>query len=159
MRRIKAIFRSNIYAGRTFQNLLIGSALVALSVMIHTVGLIATAAITPYVVKRLGLHVNDVGRTLVMTATVLGILGILTLEIWAWALGYLAVGTVPRLGDAISLSTAMFSTVGYGELRFDPAWRLLTALEGVAGFLLIGWSTAFLVRAATRHGPFRADHF
>jgi hypothetical protein len=142
-----------------FQNLMIGSALVAMSVMIHTLGLILTAAITPHVARRLGLHVNDVGRTLVMTATVLGILGILTLEIWSWALGYLIVRAVPSLGDALYLSTAMFSTIGYGELVFDPAWRLLTALEGVAGFLLIGWSTAFLVRAATRHGPFRSDLF
>lgn len=142
-----------------FENLFVGSALVAMSVMIHTVGLILTAAITPYVARRLRLHVNDAGRTLVMTATVLGILGILTLEIWGWALGYLMVDAVPSLGDALELSTAMFSTIGYGGLSFNPAWRLLTALEGVAGFLLIGWSTAFLVRAATRHGPFSAELF
>ena len=35
----------------------------------------------------------------------------------------------------------------------------MTALEGINGFLMIGWSTAYLVRASTRHGPFRKEHF
>jgi hypothetical protein len=63
------------------------------------------------------------------------------------------------LEDALSLSTDVFSTIGYGDLPFDPAWRLLTALEGINGFLMIGWSTAYLVRASTLHGPFRVEHF
>ena len=53
----------------------------------------------------------------------------------------------------------MFSTIGYGELAFDPSWRLLTALEGINGFIMIGWSTAYLVRASTLHGPFRDKDF
>ena len=35
----------------------------------------------------------------------------------------------------------------------------LTALEGINGFLIIGWSTVYLVRASILHGPFRAEHF
>ena len=124
------------------QNLAAGSALVALSVLIHTAGLILIAAATPIVARRLGLRGHDIGRTLLMTATVLGILSVLTVEVWTWALA------------------AMFSTIGYGAIVFDPHWRLMTALEGINGFLLIGWSTAFLVRASTRHGPFRKEeHF
>jgi hypothetical protein len=142
------------------QNLAAGSALVALSVLIHTAGLILIAAATPIVARRLGLLGNDIGRTLVMTATVLGILSVLTVEVWSWALAYVAIGATASFGDALYLSTAMFSTVGYGAITYDPNWRLLTALEGINGFLLIGWSTAFLVRASTRHGPFRKEeHF
>lgn len=137
-----------------------GSALVALTVLIHTVGLILVAAATPRLAHRLGLHNHDVGRTLVMTGTVLGLLGILTLEVWSWAVAYDLLGATRSFPDALYLSTAMFSTVGYGEIHVDPAWRLLTALEGVNGFLLIGWSTAYLVGASTRHGPFRhGEHF
>lgn len=141
-------------------NLFAGSLLVAFSVLIHTSGLIALGAVVPFFVRRLGWHSHDIGRTLAMTATVMGLLGILTLEVWTWALAYDALGATTRFADALSLSTAMFSTVGYGDLSFDPNWRLLTALEGINGFLLIGWSTAFLVRASTRHGPFRSnEHF
>lgn len=142
-----------------FHNLMAGSALVSLTVLIHTVGLIVIAAATPWLARRLGLSSHDIGRTLVMTATVLGLLGIMTLEVWSWALAYVVLGASANLPDALFLSTAMFSTLGYGGSKFDQAWRLLTALEGVNGFLMIGWSTAYLVRAATRHGPFRTEHF
>ncbi len=143
-----------------FENLMIGSGLVALSVLIHTIGLIVIARATPVVAGRLGLRNHDVGRTLVMTATVLGILAVLTVEVWTWAIAYLLLGSISNLMDALSLSTAMFSTAGYGTVIFNPDWRLLTSLEGIDGFLLIGWSTAYLVRASTRHGPFRKDeHF
>ncbi|WP_292396152.1 hypothetical protein [Mesorhizobium sp.] len=37
---------------------------------------------------------------------------------------------------------------------------MLAALEGVSGFLLIGWSTAYLIAAGTRIGPFKTgEHF
>jgi hypothetical protein len=142
------------------QNLLAGSALAALTVLIHTGGLILIAGITPSLARWFGFHNHDVGRTLVMTGTVLGILGILTLEIWSWALAYVWLGATSHFSNALYLSTTMFSTIGYGEVRVAPAWRLVTALEGINGFLMIGWSTAYLVAAATRHGPFRrGDHF
>jgi len=136
-----------------------GSALVTLTVLIHTVGLILVAAATPRLAHWLGLHNHDVGRTLVMTGTVLGLLCILTVEVWSWAIAYKILGVTPVFEDALYLSTAMFSTIGYGEISVAPFWRLLTALEGINGFLLIGWSTAYLVRASTLHGPFRREHF
>jgi len=142
------------------QNLAVGSGLVALTVLVHTVGLILVAATIPLLARWLGFHNHGVGRTLAMTGTVLGILGILTLEVWGWAVAYVLLDVTRDLADALYLSTAMFSTLGYGEIRIAPAWRLLTALEGINGFLMIGWSTAFLVAAATRHGPFRqGEHF
>jgi len=140
-------------------NLAAGSFLVVVSVLIHTGGLILIAAIMPAVARRLGLHNHDIGRTLVMTGTVLGILVILTLEIWSWALLYTGLSATENFSDSLFLSTAMFSTIGYGQIHLDPSWRLLTGLEGVTGFLMIGWSTAYLVRASTQHGPFKDRHF
>jgi hypothetical protein len=142
------------------QNLAAGSGLVALTVLIHTAGLILVASVVPRLARLLGFHNHDIGRTLVMTGTVLGILAILTIEVWSWALAYMALDATAGFSDALYLSTAMFSTIGYGEVRIEPAWRLLTALEDINGFLMIGWSTAYLVGAATRHGPFRqGEHF
>lgn len=140
-------------------NLAAGSALAVFTVLTHMGGLIIIAAVLPWVARKLGLHTHDAGRTLVMTAAVLGILALLTLEIWAWAIAYGVLGVTADFPDALYLSTAMFSTAGTAAPLFHPVWRLLTALEGIIGFLMIGWSTAYLVRAATRHGPFRQDHF
>ena len=48
-----------------------------------------------------------------------------------------------------------FSTLGYGDILVAPQWRILAGLEGMNGFLLIGWSTAYLVSVSSRFGPFR----
>lgn len=142
------------------QNLGAGSVLVALTVLIHTGGLILVAAATPYLARHLGLHRHDIGRTVVMAIMVLGIMAILTVEVWSWALAYTALSVTTSFPDGLYLSTVLFSTIGYGGVAFEGRWRLMTALEGIDGFLLIGWSTAFLVRASTRHGPFRREeHF
>jgi hypothetical protein len=91
---------------------------------------------------------------------VLGIFALHTVEIWMWAALFFVMGEIVRFEDALYFSTATFSTIGYGDIILSPAWRLLGALEGINGFILIGWSTAFLVAASTRHGPFRlGEHF
>jgi hypothetical protein len=95
-----------------------------------------------------------------MVTTVLGIFILHTTEVWVWAAVFAAVHAVPGFYNALYLSTVMFSTVGYGEISVAASWRLLVALESINGFILIGWSTAYLVGASTRHGPFRANkHF
>lgn len=137
-----------------------GSSLVALTVLIHTGGLVVLARMTPRAAKWLRLHSNDLGRSLVMMTSVLGIFALHTVEVWLWAFAYILLNSTHSFIDALDLSTAMFSTVGYGQIVVAPAWRLLTALEGINGFILIGWSTAYLVGVSTRHGPFRkAEHF
>jgi hypothetical protein len=140
--------------------LTIGSLLVAITVLVHTVGLVALSRWTPHLVNGLRLHRHDVGRSLTMVTIVLGIFAIHTVEIWIWAMAMDWVGAVRGFENALFVSTIMFSTVGYGEVVIVPAWRLFVSLEAINGFILIGWSTAYLVGAATRHGPFRPDrHF
>jgi len=141
-------------------NLTIGSLLVALTVLIHTAGLVLLSRVTPWAGRKLGLHNHDVGRAFIMMASVLGIFMLHTMEVWSWAAMFAYLRVTPSFFDALDLSTAMFSTVGYGQTNMDPSWRLLTALEGINGFILIGWSTAYLVGVSTRHGPFKkGDHF
>jgi hypothetical protein len=142
-------------------NLLLGTLLMALTVLVHMAGLVLMGRLTPDVAKRLGFHTHDLGRALVMTGSVLGLFLLHTIEVWLWAAAFESVGAVRNFSNALELSTAMFSTLGYdGSEVIAPQWRLLTALEGINGFLLIGWSTAYLVGVATRHGPFRGgEHF
>jgi hypothetical protein len=73
---------------------------------------------------------------------------------------FLATNAITPFQDALYFSTVSFSTVGYGDIIVGAQWRLLASLEAINGFLLIGWSTAYLVSASTRHGPFRlGEHF
>lgn len=141
-------------------NLTVGSILVALTVLIHTGGLVLLSRFTPKLAEQFGLHNNDIGRSLLMMTSVLGLFALHTIEIWLWAFAYSALQSAQSFSDALNLSTALFSTIGYGGVPINQEWRLLMALEGIDGFILIGWSTAYLVGVATRHGPFRkAEHF
>jgi hypothetical protein len=83
-----------------------------------------------------------------------------TMEVWNWAVAYSLTGALPNFRTALYFSTATFSTLGYGDIVLTPQWQLLGSLEGVNGFLLLGWSTAYLVAASNRYGPFRTgEHF
>ena len=62
-----------------------------------------------------------------------------------FGLFYLVVGAVPDLEQALYFSASAYATLGQPEASFPLEWRLVGALEGLAGFLLLGWSTAFFV--------------
>jgi hypothetical protein len=137
-----------------------GTVLIAITVFTQTFGLILLSNAMPHIVRWGRLHRHGFGKTVAMVATVFGLFLIHTVEIWTWAGAYLALGTLPNFTDALYFSTVTFSTLGYGDIVLAPEFRLFGALEGVSGFLLIGWSTAYLVSASTRYGPFRAgEHF
>lgn len=141
-------------------NLAIGTLVIALTVVVHTLGLVGLSSATAAAIRWLKLNKHALGRSVAMLVTVLGLFALHTLEIWLWAFSYVLLGAHPSFEEALYFSTSTFSTVGYGDVLLQPQWRLLGALEGVGGFILIGWSTAYLVAASTRHGPFRiGEHF
>jgi hypothetical protein len=141
-------------------NLSLGTLLIAATVLIHTFGLIVLSSVMGGVVVWWRLHQHGVGKTIAMVTTVLGLFLIHTVEVWTWAGAYFVLGAVGSFEDTLYFSTVTFSTLGYGDITLPRDWRLFGSLEAVNGFLLIGWSTAYLVSASTRHGPFRSgEHF
>ena len=143
-----------------FANLALGLALITLTAMVHMVGLIALSRVMVGLVSRFSLDRHPISKATAMILTVLGLFLVHTVEIWIWAAAYLALGTVQNFEEALYFSTATFSTVGYGDITLTAEWRLFGAMEGLNGFILIGWSTAYLISASTRHGPFRSgEHF
>jgi voltage-gated potassium channel len=72
------------------------------------------------------------------------------LEIWLYAAFYLMVGALSGLEAALYFSTSSYTTVGYGDVVLDERWRLIGAIEGANGLILLGWSTAFFVAIVGR---------
>ena len=135
-------------------NLALGTFVIALTVVIHTWGLIAVTHMMRILTARFRVHRHR-SRTLAMVTTVIGIF-----EVWLWAAFHLWLGVFGDFETALYFSTVTFSTLGYGDVVPAAEWRLFAALEGVNGFLLIGWSTAYLVAAGVRIGPFQTgEHF
>jgi hypothetical protein len=139
---------------------MLGTLVISLTVMIHTVGLILLARWMGWIVHWFRLHRHGLGKTVAMVTTVLGLFLVHTIEVWVWAAAYVVTGVVDELETAVYFSTVTFSTLGYGDVIPASEWRVFAALEAMNGFTLIGWSIAYLVAASTRHGPFRiGEHF
>ena len=138
-------------------NLAAGSIMVVLTVIIHGVGLLGLSATLRTVIARLQPHETLAGTVVTMVATVLGLFFLHTLEIWTWASAYLLLGALPDMPSALFFSTLTFSTLGAESISAAPQWQLFGSFEGVNGFLLIGWSTAYLIPAWTRYGPFHDE--
>ena len=55
------------------------------------------------------------------------------------------VGAIRDFEEALFYSASAYATVGQSDVEFPQAWRLVGAIEGLIGFLLIGWSTAVFI--------------
>lgn len=140
-------------------NLAFGTGIAALTVAVHTFGLIGVTHAMAFLVDRFRMNGRR-SRVIAMITIVFGIFVVLMAEVWLWAVGYHLVGAFDDFETSLYFSATTFSTLGIGDLVPPVEWRLAAAIEGINGFLLIGWSTAYLVAASTRIGPFRAgEHF
>jgi voltage-gated potassium channel Kch len=127
--------------------------------LIHTFGLIGVTHAMSWLVAYFRMHGRR-SRIVAMITVVFGLFAVLTVEVWLWAVCYLVIGAFPDFATGLYFSTVTFSTLGFGDVLPPKDWRLFSALEAVNGFLLIGWSTAYLIAASTRIGPFRSgEHF
>ena len=62
----------------------------------------------------------------------------------------MATGAVAGLEPALYFALVAFTTVGFGDMTLTVDWRLLSALIAANGFLLFGWSTAYMVELVRR---------
>ena len=138
-----------------FMQLSLATFMVALTVLIHLVGLAV-------LVRLLQSH-NRILRTvrilplsLLLLAT-LGVIAIHTSEIWLYAALYLKLGAFHHFEEALYFSTVTYSSIGYGDLLMPHEWRILGAIEGAVGIVMLGWSTAFLVSLLTQLRLFGHD--
>lgn len=86
-------------------------------------------------------------------ATLFVILGLFALhgvEIWLYAFLYDGLGAVAGLRNAVYFSTITYAAIGYDDAAMAEEWRLVSAIEGINGIILIGWSTAFFVTVIAR---------
>lgn len=72
------------------------------------------------------------------------------LEITMVGLLYRFGGAAHSIGPALVISASYYTTTGAGPDVLPDRWRLVGQAEALLGLLLIGWSTAFLVRKIER---------
>ena len=70
-------------------------------------------------------------------------------EIAIFGAFYMAVGAFGVVEDALFASASAYTTLGIAEDGLGE-WRLVGAFEGLAGFLMIGWSVAVFITEMDR---------
>jgi voltage-gated potassium channel len=130
--------------------LIIATAMAGLTVIMHLLGLSAMIAATNRHSGRLQTDRHLVRQMLVLIGVSFGLFILHGAEIWSYATLYYRVGAIDSFEDALYFSTATYATIGYGDLTLSKSWRLLGAIEGANGVILLGWSTAFFISIVGR---------
>ena len=133
--------------------LALATVMVLLTVAIHAAGLYALSRVLRLEEREEAQeHIHPLSPRGI-TATIIVILGLFVLhgiEIWLYAFLYLGIGSVEGLREAIYFSTITYGAIGYSDAAMAEEWRLVSAIEGINGIILIGWSTAFFVTLIAR---------
>jgi len=135
--------------------LVLASIMVLVTVMIHLLGLAVLIRLLRSH-HRLMRPIRIMPLTLLLGASV-GIFAIHTIEIWLYAALYLQLGAMAEFEQSLYFSTVTYASIGYGDVLLPHAWRILGAIEGATGIIMLGWSTAFLVSLLARLNMFRHD--
>ncbi|MEQ8434997.1 MAG: potassium channel family protein [Oceanicaulis sp.] len=130
--------------------LLLSTLMVALTVIVQIVGLAVLIWIMRWRAPRIASFTYVLQQAGVILIVVLGLFAIHAVQIWLYAAAYIALGEFATFEAALYFSTSTFTTVGYGELVIESRWRILAAIESANGFLLLGWSTVFVVSVLSR---------
>ena len=133
--------------------LALSTIMVVLTVTIHAAGLYGLSRLLRLEEREEAEeHINPLSMR-GLAATLVVILGLFALhgvEIWLYALLYLSIGSVEGLREAVYFSTITYGAIGYSDAAMAEQWRLVSAIEGINGIILIGWSTAFFVTLISR---------
>jgi hypothetical protein len=133
--------------------LAVATAMVLLTVLIHAIGLYSVARLLRLEEREEAaahihpLSVRGFATTLVVILSLIALHGT---EIWLYAFLYDAIGAVDGLRNAVYFSTTTYGAIGYDDAAMAEEWRLVSAIEGINGIILIGWSTAFFVMIVAR---------
>ncbi|MBA4752942.1 MAG: two pore domain potassium channel family protein [Sphingopyxis sp.] len=145
-----------------FSQLILATILVAATVIVHLTGLALLLAVLRRYRRAAGRLMMVLLNGAAILVAAFGLFALHSIEIWIWAGIYEWLGAFTDFEHALYFSTSTYVTIGYGDVVLPPGMRILGAIEGASGIILIGWSTAFFfsivdrMKLLERH--FESDH-
>ena len=135
-----------------------GLSLIALTIMVHAMGL----SLAAFMLRRIRVRLESAGLGLrhgyaIFIGTI-GAVGLMLavlhgIEAAFWAEAYLWLGAVDSPEAAILYSVDSMSTRGASGQVLQQNWQLMGALEAFNGMLLFGLSTAFIFAVMQVYWP------
>lgn len=122
----------------------VSALLVIAMVMIHAVGILAAYRVLSLRDDRLREHDINLRALGWLIAIAMWLFTLHMVEILVFALVYMQISPID-LENALFFSTSAYSTLGDTGATLPVQWRLVGAVEGLIGFLMIGWSTAVFI--------------
>jgi len=125
--------------------LIIGTVLIAATLVVHA----AAISVSIWIYRRNHswfIRPPHFARNMVaiLMASVWIMVGLIV-EVWIWALAFLALGIFHALEPSVYFTLTIFTTLGFGDIVLDENWRILSGIGGANGFILFGVSTAYLI--------------
>ena len=119
--------------------------LMVLATIVHGLGILAITRLLRLEKDRLAARTIDAAAFGLIAAIAVSLFLLHIVEIATFAGFYLAVGALGTWEEALFFSASAYSTLANTVAGFPEHWRLVGAIEGLVGFLMIGWSTAVFV--------------
>jgi Ion channel len=131
--------------------LLLATVMVVVTVLMHGVGISRLARLLRFDPNSTEAHHHfSMRHAIIILSIVLALFTLHGAEIWLYAGLYLLLDAVADLETAVYFSTITYAGIGFDDGEMAKRWRLVSAIEGVNGILLLGWSTAFFVTVVAR---------
>jgi hypothetical protein len=135
-----------------------GLSLIALTIAIHTMGVVMMAFVTGRIRARLENRSLGLPYMIPIVISVVGAVGLLLavlhgIEATIWATAYFWLGALGSLEDAILYSVDSMATRGASGLVLQRHWQMMGALEAADGMLLFGISTAYIFAVMQVYWP------
>ena len=130
-----------------FEEIAWGVALVAITMVLHGLGMVWTLRAVHGLKSRLGPNVNLAASLLVLVIAAWLITVSHLVEVFAWA-GFLHwKRALPNMSMAYYLSLLDYTTLGC-EYDLPVKWRLLEGMIAISGLMTFAWSTGVLFALA-----------
>jgi hypothetical protein len=123
--------------------LLVGSAVSALNIVVHAMVTIAAIRIARAAARR-STSSPPLYLAGVMIATSLALMAAHTTEVFVWSVAYAIVNAAPDDANLVYFAFVNYTTLGYGDVTPLAKWRLLGPMTAMNGVLMFGWSTALI---------------
>ncbi|SNR53806.1 two pore domain potassium channel family protein [Paracoccus sediminis] len=95
---------------------------------------------------------------LVVLASSLAVLAMVTMSVWLWAAAFHLLGVFSDFEEAMYFTLVTFTTLGYGDVLMPLEWRILGGLAAANGLLTFGLMTALMIESL-RHVRVRQIEF
>lgn len=123
---------------------LIGGVLIALTVIFQAICFDVIMRYGQQISTWFAANVKFSWKAFFITGVVLAVMTVGVVQMWMWALLYYSLTVIKDLETAVYFSVSSFTTVGFGDVVLPHGWRLLSSIEAANGFVLFGWSAAFI---------------